>query len=159
MKKVHILYDSAYGNTASVARTLASAFHEAEVRVSLVGEVSAFELASPEGVLIVGSPTQGGRATQRMQEFFKTIPRDGLNGTRIAVFDTRMAEEDQGRMLRLLMKTIGYAAPHIAQILEGKGACLIAPPEGFIVLGKEGPLKDGELARATAWAQQLDQNI
>jgi hypothetical protein len=29
------------------------------------------------------------------------------------------------------------------------------PPAGLFVIGKEGPLKDGELARAAAWAQQL----
>jgi hypothetical protein len=28
-------------------------------------------------------------------------------------------------------------------------------PEGFIVEGKEGPLKEGELSRATAWAKGI----
>ena len=35
------------------------------------------------------------------------------------------------------------------------GGPVINPAEGFIVLNKEGPLQDGELARATAWARQI----
>jgi hypothetical protein len=31
----------------------------------------------------------------------------------------------------------------------------VAPPESFFVNGKEGPLVEGELDRATAWAESL----
>jgi hypothetical protein len=31
----------------------------------------------------------------------------------------------------------------------------VAPPEGFIVKGREGPLKDGELERAAGWAKGI----
>ena len=36
-----------------------------------------------------------------------------------------------------------------------KAAYVVAEPEGFIVENKEGPLKEGELERATKWASQL----
>jgi hypothetical protein len=36
-----------------------------------------------------------------------------------------------------------------------KGGELIAPPEGFFVQGTEGPLKEGELERASDWAKQI----
>ncbi|MDJ1422499.1 MAG: hypothetical protein M5U10_11355 [Candidatus Methanoperedens sp.] len=43
----------------------------------------------------------------------------------------------------------GDGAPgRIVDSLKGKGGHLIAPPEGFIVKGNEGPLKQGELERA-----------
>jgi hypothetical protein len=32
---------------------------------------------------------------------------------------------------------------------------LAASPEGFFVTGEQGPLKDGELERARAWAGRL----
>ena len=32
---------------------------------------------------------------------------------------------------------------------------LVVPPEGFFIKDKEGPLKDGELERATAWGAQI----
>jgi flavodoxin I len=53
------------------------------------------------------------------------------------------------------MKVIGYAAPKIAKSLIAKGGRQVAPPEGFIVLDKEGPLRDGELERAAAWARDV----
>jgi hypothetical protein len=37
--------------------------------------------------------------------------------------------------------------------LERSSGHLVAPPEGFVVLGMEGPLKEGELARAAGWAK------
>jgi len=49
----------------------------------------------------------------------------------------------------------GYAAKPIADILVKKGGELFAPPEGFFVKGREGPLKDGELQRAAIWARAL----
>lgn len=48
-----------------------------------------------------------------------------------------------------------FAAPRMARVLEKNGGKLLAPPEGFIVLGIHGPLVDGELDRAADWAQSL----
>jgi flavodoxin I len=74
---------------------------------------------------------------------------------RVAAFDTRFESEDQGIGLRLLMSVIRYAAQRVAKDLAKKGGSLVAEPEGFIVENKEGPLKQGELERASKWAQQL----
>jgi hypothetical protein len=49
----------------------------------------------------------------------------------------------------------GYAAEPIADRLQKKGGTLVTPPEGFYVGDTEGPLLDGELERATAWAQDI----
>jgi hypothetical protein len=40
-----------------------------------------------------------------------------------------------------------------ADRLAKKGGTLIAQPEGFFVKGSEGPLKDNELERASAWVK------
>jgi len=40
-------------------------------------------------------------------------------------------------------------------LLAKKGASTPLAAEGFFVNGKEGPLKDGELERAGAWAKSL----
>jgi hypothetical protein len=53
------------------------------------------------------------------------------------------------------MKVIDFAAPRIAKTLVAKGGQLATDPEGFIVIGKQGPLKEGELERALQWAKQL----
>jgi flavodoxin I len=49
----------------------------------------------------------------------------------------------------------GYAAAPSAALLKKKGGEQIAPPEGFLVQDREGPLKPGELERAASWAAQL----
>ena len=51
------------------------------------------------------------------------------------------------------------AASTIAKLLQKKGGTLMAAPEGFLVTGEEGPLKDGELERAANWVQALTKNI
>jgi hypothetical protein len=67
----------------------------------------------------------------------------------VATFDTRLAWP-------FLERWGGFAAPKMADSLEERGWVLAAPPEGFIVKGlKKGPLKQGELDRATAWAREL----
>lgn len=78
-----------------------------------------------------------------------------MKEVKVAAFDTRLAEQDLNFTLRVLVKTIGYAASKMADILTKKGGNFIAPPEGFIVAEKEGPLKPGELDRTTNWAKKF----
>jgi hypothetical protein len=54
-----------------------------------------------------------------------------------------------------MVKLFGYAAKPIANRLTKKGGVLTMEPEGFFVEGTEGPLTDGELERAAAWAQRI----
>lgn len=149
--KTLIIYDSAYGNTAKIADRLAAAFknHE-EVKTSMVTEFNPEDLTAAE-LLVVGPPTQGGRPTQNIQEFMHDLPHNALKNKLVAAFDTRFAMKEHGFGLRVLMKTIGFAAPKIADDLKTKGGKLIQEPEGFIVEDKEGPLKNGETERATMW--------
>ncbi|MCL4861392.1 MAG: flavodoxin family protein [Caldilineaceae bacterium] len=150
-----VVYDSLYGNTEKVAQAIAGAMPPfGAVRALRVGEANLTALESTD-LLIVGSPTHGGRATPAIQEFINKIPAGGLKTVRVIAFDTRISAEDKGIGLRFLMRLLGYAAGRIANRLRAKGGSLAAPPAGFIVEGKEGPLKEGELERATAWAVRI----
>jgi flavodoxin len=148
-----VVYDSAYGNTEKLARVLADALGEG-ARVLLADQVQSHDLAQLD-LLLVGSPTQGGRPTRPIAKLIGDLPSGSLQQTRVAAFDTRLQASQQGFGLRLLMKVIGYAAPRIARSLQAKGGRLASPPEGFIVQEKEGPLKQGELERAASWAESL----
>lgn len=148
-----IIYDSQFGNTEKIAKAIGDAI-SGEVKVLRASEANMSDL-EPINLLIVGSPTQGGRPTPALQQFFNTIPANGLKNITVAAFDTRFSERDSNLALRLLMKTVGFAAPKIAKALESKGGKMVVPPEGFIVNGKEGPLKKGELERAADWAQKI----
>jgi flavodoxin len=141
--KTLVVYDSLYGNTAQVARAIGDAV-AGETDVLRVGEVKPSELRSFD-LVIVGSPTQGGRATEAMQAFLARVP--ALEGARAAVFDTRLRAR--------WVKVFGYGAGKIAERMKSLGATLVAEPEGFTVKGKKGPLADGELERAIAWAESL----
>ncbi len=138
-----IIYDTKHGNTAEVARTMGDATG-AEVRP--ITDVSADALKDFD-MLIVGSPTHGGQMTQPISDLF--VPSLSLEGIKVAAFDTR-TDVFMNKLLPW-----GYAAPKIAKRLTGRGGTLLIEPEGFIVLGMEGPLKEGELARAAAWAEKL----
>ena len=84
------------------------------------------------------------------------IPGQGLQRVQVAAFDTRIATEDMDSwLLTFLVKRFGYAAKPIADRLQQKAGELVVPPEGFVVQGKEGPLRQGELARAADWAKQI----
>lgn len=148
-----IVYDSAYGNTAQIARAIGEGVRGyGQTVVLLVGEVGNTDVVGID-TLIIGSPTQAGRATQDIQDFIAQLP--SLNGIKIAAFDTRFDEKEQNTILRLFMKTIGYATEKISEALESKGGELALMPAGFIVTGKEGPLKVGELERASSWSSGL----
>jgi flavodoxin I len=151
--KAYVIYDSTYGNTEKIAQAIGNGL-TGEVKVQRIGEADPTELATCN-LLIVGSPVHGGRATPELDAFIKQIPTTSLEGVSVAAFDTRFEAEEQGAGLRILMSVIRYAAPRIAKALEKKGGILVAEPEGFIVENKEGPLKQGELERATKWATQL----
>ncbi len=141
--KVLVVYDSFYGNTAQVARAI-GAVAAGEVEVLSVSEAKPTELRSFD-LVIVGSPTQGGRATEAMRAFLASVP--ALDGASVAVFDTRLEAR--------WVKIFHYAAGKLADELKELGATLAAEPESFIVKGKKGPLVAGELERAAAWGRSL----
>lgn len=155
-----VVFDSDYGNTEQVARTIAGAIGQTnntpldEVAVLRVSEVTLFGLSSVD-LLIVGSPTQGGRPTPELQKFLRSIPANALEGIRVAAFDTRFSSQGRSIAMRILLGIMGYAAGRIGSSLASRGGHLVMPPEGFIVEDKEGPLKEGELERAAGWAKSV----
>jgi len=152
--KTLIIYDSFFGNTEQIAQAIGNSLGSKEnVETFRVSDIKPEQLIGLD-LLIVGSPTRAFRPTKAITDFLKKIPSNGLNGVKMAAFDTRISTADiNSRLLNLLMKAFGYAAKPIANKLEKKGGNLIIPPEGFFVKGSEGPLKDGELERAADWAK------
>ena len=155
-----VIYDSYFGNTEKVARSIGKALGSGEDAQTLkVGDVKPQQLNGIE-LLIVGSPTRAFRASPAINSFLKKIPAGGLRGVKVAGFDTRIALEDiKVRLLLFLVKVFGYAAEPISKKLQKKGGEVAALPEGFIVKDTEGPLKDGELERAAAWAKKIAEGM
>jgi len=72
----------------------------------------------------------------------------------VATFDTSTPQEGYNFFVRFLIKLFGNASPRILKALKNKGASPLKS-EIFWVLGKKGPLKEGEEKRATLWAEKL----
>lgn len=144
--KTLVIYDSEFGNTEHIARAVAK-------RLSQFGPARTLrvEIADPEDLegidlLVLGSPTQGWRATQPFKAFIDRFPEGSMDGIPAAVFDTRY------KMTEVLT---GSAAKRSAKQLRKLGLELLLPPESFFVKSKEGPLFEYELERAESWAQAL----
>ena len=142
---IQVIYDSKFGNTERIARTIAEAFGP-DARIGVVGDAAQIETGV--SLLVVGGPTQAHGTSPAMTEFLARLP--SLNGVAVAAFDTRLTWP------RLLS---GAASDRIAKALTKRGGHLVAPPESFLVSGGEGPLVEGELDRALAWAKGLVQTL
>jgi len=97
-------------------------------------------------LFIVGCPTQGWRPTSAIQSFLEEASSEELGGMAVACFDTRF------RLPRFMS---GSAAKVMAAKLREKGVPSLVPPESFFVKGTEGPLREGEIERASMWARQI----
>ncbi len=140
-----VVYDSEFGNTEQVARAIAAVLREAGPSdVRSLSDATSF--APDIELLIVGGPTHAHGIDAAFKTFLETLPDTWVNGIEVATFDTRY------RMPELVT---GSAAHAIAKRLTRKGAHLLDAPKSFFVEHKEGPLVDGELERAAAWAGDL----
>jgi flavodoxin len=145
-----VVYDSQYGNTERIAQVIADTLSEfGEARAVGLDPEQPVEL---EGVdmFIVGCPTQGWKPTPTIQSFLEDVSPERLRTLAVACFDTRF---------RLPRWMSGSAAKVMARTLQEKGVPLLVEPESFFVKGTEGPLRDGELDRADAWARMLIKEV
>lgn len=146
-----VVYDSLYGNTEKVAQAIASAIGSG-TKLLPVGKIKASDLKNLK-LLIVGSPTHGGKPKQSTSDFLKNLTPNSLIGVEAAAFDTRLKAKSSNPFMANLLRRNGYASPKIARLLRSKGASIVAAPKGFVVREKEGPLRKGELERAREWAR------
>ena len=154
--KILVVYDSTYGNTEQIAHAIGNALKKKnDVRVLKAHDADIDHLKELD-LLIVGSPTIGFNPSDLISNFLKKIHFIGLRDVKVTAFDTRLSIEDiKSPALRFLVKSGGYAARRIADRLKSHGGELIVPPEGFLVVGEEGPLKEGEMERAAQWAKNM----
>jgi hypothetical protein len=165
-----VVYESMYGNTATVAGEIAAGLDGGGAEVTLrnvddvePGDVAGFDL------LVVGGPTHAHgmtRATTRMtaaqdrkNTYDDPTVGDGLRawldalipaeGTPAAAFDTR---------IRASAVLTGAASKGIAARLGSHGYRLAIPRESFLVT-KDNTLVDGEAARAHGWGRQVAASV
>lgn len=143
--KVLVVFDSVYGNTEEIAKSMGDAIGD-DTKVVKAENSGPNDLESVE-LLIAGSPTYGGRPTPKMKEFLDNISSVSLKDVKIATFDTRAPAT--------WVKIFGFAAGKIEKRLKSRGGKPVIKPEGFFVSGTKGPLVEGEYERAAKWAQDI----
>jgi hypothetical protein len=159
-----LVFESMFGDTKEIADAIVSGLRgDIIVDVVEVGEAPA-AISPTVDLLIVGGPTHAfgmSRPSTREDAVRQAAgarvisPGVGLRewlealtmrpGLAAATFDTRMSSP----------RLPGSAAHAAERRLRRLGCRIIAPAESFFVTGTKGPLRDGELVRARAWATQF----
>jgi hypothetical protein len=160
-----VVVESVFGNTRAVAEAIAAGLAE-RMTVRTVDVTDAPSAVPGIDLLVVGGPTHAfgmtRPATRRaaadqsrgaveadavgLREWLTTLP---AGTTAVTSFDTRM-----GRL-----RIPGSAAKGAARMLVKRGFRMLARPMTFQVAGTEGPLLDGERARAAAWGAELARQL
>ena len=159
--KAVVVYESLWGNTARIAGAIAEGIGP-EAQVLSTAAATAAAIAHAD-LIVAGAPVLGFKLpTEKMRESIRANPgkapappdlshpamRTWLDALpagqgRSAAFDTQVRGP------------FGNAAPAIAEALEKAGYAALAKPTGFVVAGKFGPLRDGEVERAREWGAEL----
>ena len=152
--KIFVVYDTVYGNTEKIAE----AIKEGVGKEHTVNTIKATQRKPGDlddlDFLFVGSPTHGGWYVESIKSLLAGIPENGLEKISTAAFDTGSFKENEGWITKFFINLFGYASPRIAKALRKLGASVLSS-KTFFVIGMEGPLKEGEEARARAWAADL----
>jgi flavodoxin len=138
--KAIVIYDSNFGNTRTIAETIAK---EIGSQAYSVNDIIQTDLTSID-LLIVGSPINAWRPTAKISSFLSSLNPSSLSKIKAAAFDTR---------IKIFIS--GNAAKKISKKLNEKGATIIVEPKAFYVTDKEGPLVEGEVENAKLWAKDI----
>lgn len=142
---VIILYDTKFGNTEAIAKAIGEGMKEVgfdDVLVQNGGKTTHNELLESD-IWIFGCPTHRGKTSSHFKRLLKWMSKDTIPDTYGFAFETRLEESEGG------------AARIIQEVMEGAGIEIINEPESFIVLGKEGPIADGEERRAMTLGRKI----
>lgn len=161
--KALVVYESMFGNSKMVAQAIGAGLSES-MDVEVTAADSAPSTVPPDvGLLVIGGPThafsmsrpstredavkQGATATTGigLREWLADLPPRAGTAT-VTTFDTRA---NGARHLP------GSAAKSAARSARHHGFTHVERGESFYVDGTAGPLLDGEIERATAWAREI----
>ncbi len=158
--KAIVVYESYWGNTASIARAIAEGLGE-NTR-ALASDQATADVVAEADLIVVGAPLLG--FTLPTESMRKTLPGKMDAPSRADVGHPSMREwlvglpEGVGRFASFetrVKRSPGAATKTIEKGLAAAGYARLAERERFIVTGTYGPLADGELERARAWGALL----
>lgn len=121
--RASVIFDTRYGNTEKIAKSLENGLKQAGVQTDcvnardvVVGSLSQYDL------ICVGAPTEAFSASKPMKTFLANLKSTGLSGKHGFAFDTKLD-----------WRFSGSAAKFIERELSSLGVRIIAPRESAIV--------------------------
>ena len=164
--KALVVYESMYGNTATVGEAIAASLRAQglEVEAGLVSKIDPAETAEVD-LLVVGGPThvhgvstaatRKSAASDEKNSFPEPTIEPGLRGwvKRLPSGKGRLAAAFDTRIDKPIILT-GSAAKGIGRRLKGRGFRLVADPQCFLV-STQNRLIDGEVEHATTWGTEI----
>jgi hypothetical protein len=159
--KAVVVYESHWGNTARVAQAIADGIGpETLVLATDEADVSA---VSGADLLVAGAPVLGfGLPTERMEAAVANsgsmapMPPDTTHPSLRAWLGDLPRGRGQGAAFETRVRwSPGGATGAIERSLERAGYPTSGTPGKFIVTGRYGPLRKGELDRARRWGEAL----
>lgn len=161
--KAVVVYESHWGNTAAIARAIAEGLGPGAQALS-TQEATAAVLADAD-LLVAGAPVLGFRLPS--DTFLASIAANPGNSPAHADFSgpslrswLERLPAGSGRFAAFETRiwwSPGGATGAIAAELERAGYRSLDKPHRFVVRGKYGPLRDGELGKARRWGAELAQ--
>ena len=154
-----VVYESHWGNTAAVARAIAAGIGS-EAQALSTADATAEVVASAE-LVVAGAPLMALRLpTEQIVDGIVAKTDDPPVDRGHPTMRTWLAGLPRGRGACAAFETKlrwspGGATAAIEHGLSAAGYRRIAPGHKFLVEGRTGPLRDGELERARAWGTEL----
>jgi hypothetical protein len=157
--KAIVVYESLWGNTAAIARSIAEGI--GPDAVALTTDEATGTAIQGADLIVAGAPLLGfSLPTQAMRDQIsadKSAPPPDLAHPSMRSW-LETVPDGRGRCCGFETRiwwSPGSAAKKCSEGLRRHGYSAAGKDEKFIVTGKYGPLKDGELERARQWGAQL----
>jgi hypothetical protein len=159
--KAVVVYESLFGNTAAVARAVAEGLGQG-ARALTTDEATPLVVGSAE-MVVVGAPVIAfGLASDKTREGIGRGEQDEAHppDTAHPSLKTWLESLPAGHGEAAAFETRLWWSPRgatgvIEKGLRHAGYRTLAKAEKFVVEGKYGPLREGELDRARAWGREL----
>lgn len=160
-----VVYESLWGNTAAIAHAIAEGLGP-DARALSTDEATA-ELVAGADLIVAGAPVIAfSLPTDRMRESIRAKPGHEPTPPDLAHPSMRawLAALPPGHGRAAAFETRvwwspGGATGDILKGLEAAGYQRIGKVKKFIVEGKSGPLREGELGHARTWGAELAQAV
>ena len=150
MKSV-IVYDSYFGNTELVAKTIQEIFQQSHDSTLMhISEAYDLDIEAYD-LIVIGSPTRYYKPTEPIIELVREVKPYPV---KVAFFDTRMDAEGHW-LLGPIENLLGFAADTMVSVIDSGEASMDIEPLGVYVKTTKGPVGKRSLKEIQAWANLL----